>query len=328
MSENTLALVTGDIYDPRTRDAFEACLSDRSLNFEAEAGFAVQIISANDYLMKVAREARQSVIDAVTNVAAIGISLNPAKKQAYLVPRKPKAGSPAQVCLDISYMGLVELAISCGAITMAQAKVVRARDKYVSNGVGERPTHEYAAYSTSRGDVVGIYVAAKLPSGDWHVEEMTVDEINAIRDRSEAWKSLQAGKIKSCPWSTDWEEMAKKTVAKRGSKWWRGSGDTTRLDRAIHHLNTENGEGLAELVPGAKSPRVSGFDPDYWIEKVHATKDEGACMRVYKTAVQAATDAKDPQGFDVFKAAAIEHRKNLLKANVTDVQDTSERKAA
>lgn len=323
---NALDLITGDIY--ATRDAFEACLADRSLNFEAEAEFAIQIISASDYLTKVARENRQSVVNAVTNVAAIGISLNPARKEAYLVPRK-QGGGPVQVCLDISYMGLVSLAISCGAITMAQAEVVRRNDEFQLGQPGSPPHHKIPgnnSFTADRGDVVGIYVAAKMPSGDWHVERMTTDEINAIRDRSEAWKSLQAKKIKSCPWSTDWEEMAKKTVAKRASKWWRGNGDTTRLDRAIHHLNTENGEGLAELVPGAaKPPAVTGFDPDYWIGKVHATKDDGACMRVYTTAVEAATEAKDRFGFEKFKEAAVAHRKKLRNGDVTDVQ---ERKAA
>jgi recombination protein RecT len=38
-------------------------------------------------------------------VAAIGITLNPASKLAYLVPRD------GMVCLDISYMGLLHRAV-------------------------------------------------------------------------------------------------------------------------------------------------------------------------------------------------------------------------
>lgn len=315
MSANAIALITGDI--DATRGAFDACLTDRSLSFDAESGFALQIISASDYLTKVALSNRQSVVNAVTNVAAIGISLNPAKKQAYLVPRKAGSG-PVQVCLDISYMGLVELAISCGAIDLAQARIVRERDRFIDNGAGCRPTHEYSPFATDRGEVVGVYVAAKLPSGDWHLEMMTTDEINAIRDRSEAWKSLKAGKIKSCPWSTDWEEMAKKTVAKRGSKWWRGRGDTTRLDRAIHHLNTDGGEGLAELVPGVYAPRVSGFDPQAWIDKAKTATTEPGLVKIYGEAMTAAAAAQDKDGAAAFKAAAIAHRAKLRADNTVD----------
>ena len=67
-------------------NSFSSVLVDRSLNFEREAGFAVQALTANDYAMGMAVKNKQSVINAVTNIAAIGISLNPAKRQAYLVP--------------------------------------------------------------------------------------------------------------------------------------------------------------------------------------------------------------------------------------------------
>ena len=73
MSTNTLELVTSDIYT--ARDAFEAVVVDRSLNFDREAAFAIQILQASSYSLKLAGNARQSVVDAVTNIAAIGLSL-------------------------------------------------------------------------------------------------------------------------------------------------------------------------------------------------------------------------------------------------------------
>ena len=47
---------------------------------------------------------------------------------------------------------------------------------------------------------------------------MGVAAVERIRDRSSAWKLFKAGKIKSTPWQTDFDEMAKKTVARRHSK--------------------------------------------------------------------------------------------------------------
>lgn len=231
-----LQVITDEVY--ATRNAFEAALVDRSLSFEREAGFALQILGNNDYALKTAMSNRQSVINAVTNVAAIGISLNPALKLAYLVPRD------GMICLDLSYMGLVHIAIDSGSIKWAQGEVVYASDVFRRVGYDRPPVHEYDAFSTERGEVRGVYVVAKTVDGDYLTTTMNVDQVNDIRDRSSAWKAWVEKKRK-CPWVTDWEEMAKKTVIKRAYKSW---PKTDRLAEAIRHLNVENQEGLAEIA--------------------------------------------------------------------------------
>ncbi|MCR4301925.1 MAG: recombinase RecT [Sulfuricaulis sp.] len=233
---SAIQVVADTVYG--AREAFASVLVDRSISFEREAEFAIQAISANDYTVKVARECPQSVVDATTNVAAIGISLNPAKKQAYLVPRK------GRICLDISYMGLMDLAMDTGSIKWGQARIVYATDVFELNGLDREPTHRFQPFAKDRGETVGAYCVVKTADGDYLTEAMSADEINAIRDRSEAWKSFMDKKAKSCPWATDWGEMAKKTVVKRASKYW---PKTERLDQAIHYLNTEGGEGLAKI---------------------------------------------------------------------------------
>lgn len=232
---NQIVTIDQSIYD--TRDSFVSVLTDRSINFDREAEFALQALYGNDYAMKIAMSNRQSVINAVVNIAAIGISLNPAKKQAYLVPRDGK------ICLDISYMGLMDLAIDSGSIRWGQAELVYETDTFGLNGIDQQPTHLRNPFAKDRGAVVGVYVVIKTADGDYLTDAMSVEEINAIRDRSAAWKAYIA-KQKSCPWLTDWGEMAKKTVVKRAYKYW---PKTERLDTAIHHLNTDGGEGLAVL---------------------------------------------------------------------------------
>lgn len=290
-----LQLITGDIYG--AKDDFARVLADPSISFEREAGFAVQVLSSNDYALSLAQKNRQSVVDAVTNIAAIGISLNPAKKQAYLVPRD------GRICLDISYMGLIELAVASGSILWAQAKVVHAADSFELRGPGQAPTHGHNPFSKDRGDILGVYVVAKTSSGDYLTEVMSTDEINAIRDRSSAWKAW-VEKKKKCPWVTDWSEMAKKTVIKRAYKYW---PKTDRLDQAIHHLNTDGAEGLADLQqPGAQAENA--FDLAGWIAKVREQQTDTDVMAVYQAGIKAAADAKDRAGYDAFKAAAVEHR--------------------
>lgn len=241
---NNIQLITDDIYS--VRDSFAAVLSDRDLNFEREAGFAIQAISRNDYTLKCAVSARQSVIDAVTNIAAIGISLNPAKKQAYLVPRD------GRICLDISYMGLMDLAMATGSIKWAQAALVHETDTFVLNGFDRPPTHNFMPFSTNRGAIVGVYVVVKTADGEYLTHTMDIASAHAIRDRSSAWKSWIAKKANSPgPWGTDEGEMIKKTCVKQAYKYW---PKTERLEKAIHHLNTDGGEGLDPMQTEAKMP--------------------------------------------------------------------------
>ena len=240
-TESALTVISGDIY--AARQTFAAALVDKSISFEREAGFAIQQLSRNDYTMNAAMGNRQSVYDAVVNIAAIGISLNPAKKQAYLVPRDGK------ICLDISYMGLMDLAQATGSVKWAQAALVCEADTFTLLGLDKAPQHTFNPFAKDRGPVVGVYVTIKTAHDEYLTHTMTIEDAYAIRDRSQAWKSGKPG-----PWKTDEGEMIKKTCVKQAYKYW---PKTERLESAIHHLNTENGEGLAVLAD--EKPVVKGL---------------------------------------------------------------------
>lgn len=280
---NNLQVITQDIYDSRA--TFTAVLTDPSINFEKEAGFAIQVLQNNDFALKIATANRQSVINAVTNVAAIGISLNPAKRQAYLVPRD------GRICLDISYMGLIDLAVATGSIRWAQAELVRANDNFALNGFDAPPTHVFNPFSKDRGEMVGAYVVVKTADGDYLTTTMGKEDIDAIMSRSQSVKSG-----KSSPWKTDYGEMAKKTVVKRAYKYW---PKNDRLSEAIHHLNTDGGEGLATTASAA-------VDPDLLPrlrKAVDAAKDADALAAVWKDGLAEVRAIKDMGIYNAFKAA-------------------------
>lgn len=229
-----LKTLTEDIYG--LAPTFTNVLADPGIKFEAEAGFAVQLLQGNDYLSKVAYSNRQSLANAITNVAAIGISLNPAKKQAYLVPRD------GRVCLDISYMGLMHLAQQTGAIQWGQAAIVRENDQFELVGIDSAPIHKFNPFASvdQRGEIVGAYVVVKTDGGDYLTHPMAIADIYAIRDRTDGWKKhVKEGK--RTPWASDAGEMIKKTVVKQASKYW---PHRDRLQSAIHHLDTDGGEGI------------------------------------------------------------------------------------
>lgn len=291
---NAIQTISDYVYGAEA--TFQNVLVDRSINFEREAGFAIQILTSGDYIAKLASGDRQSVVNAVTNIAAIGISLNPAKKQAYLVPRKGK------ICLDISYMGLIDLAVQAGSVLWAQADLVYASDAFTLNGFDKPPTHSYNPFSKERGDMVGAYVVVKTPSGDYLTDCMSREEIDAIKNRSE---SVKAGK--SSPWDTDYGEMAKKTVVKRAYKYW---PKTDRLDAAIHHLNTDGGEGLAAVA------KPVAIDPQPIIDGARQTKTVEALNAYW--AEQNGKLANDLPAHDALKEACKSHKARLQAAAAKD----------
>lgn len=225
---NQLTVVQNDVFQCEPR--FNA-VNAFKLNFKREASFALQLLGNNSFLLGIAAENPASLENAISNLAAIGISLNPVTKEAYLVPRN------RSVCLDISAIGLIKLATDSGSISWAQSKLVYKNDTFIDNGSGLAPTHKFEAFG-DRGELVGVYAVAKTVTGDFLTDSMSIKECHDIRDRSEAWKSFKAGKTKSCPWSTDEGEMMKKTIIKRASKLWPKS---ERLDTAVHVLNEHEG---------------------------------------------------------------------------------------
>ncbi|WP_070414700.1 recombinase RecT [Pseudomonas lundensis] len=303
-----IATITQDIY--AVRNQFANVLTDRSLNFEREAEFAIQVITSSEYATKIAMQNRQSVANAITNIAAIGISLNPAKKQAYLVPRDGK------ICLDISYIGLMDLAMSTGAIRWAQAELVYAADSFTLNGFDKPPSHSYNPFAKDRGAAIGVYVVVKTADGDYLTETMSIDDVNAIRDRSSAWKAWVKSQ-KSCPWVTDPGEMMKKTVVKRGYKYW---PKTERLEQAIHHLNTDGGEGLTGM------PGSAPTDPEMvndWIDLAMKAGSLEALTEVYHQGTAAMKQAKDAAGHSRFKAE-VTKRGEILKAESAPIEGQAE----
>jgi recombination protein RecT len=227
-------------YVSQQESLFLPVVSDESVVWEKEKQFAIQALMSNDYLAKIAGQKPGTLQNAIINIASIGISLNPALKHAYLIPRK------GGVCLDLSYMGLLHLAQSSGVILWGQCKLVRANDTYQNAGLSKEPTHISNTFG-DRGEVVGAYCTVKTIDGDFLTEEMSLSEVYDIRSRSESFKKNNG------PWKTDEGEMIRKTVVKRAYKYW---PKCERLGTAIQMLN-DNGEGLAtekDVTPFIENP--------------------------------------------------------------------------
>ena len=248
--------------------------------FAAEKGFAIQLLSGNDRLKKAASESPESLQQALTNVAAIGLSLNPAEKLAYLLPRNVKIKTQqgdqwvSKVCLEPSYMGLIRLATDSGSIKWCQAYGVYQNDTFVDNGPGNKPQHKTAgdnAFTSDRGQLVGVCCEAKTADGDYLTTMMDMAAINDIKGRSES------GKKGYGPWMTDFLEMAKKTVIRNAFKTWpRTNERAMSVMAAAVELSNVN-EGFEAIVTEPDVGQFSAEQKEYFDQLI----GDGSALAMY-----------------------------------------------
>jgi len=211
-------------------------VNEYNLNWKKEAGFARQALENNEYLMSVAGNNQQSLANAITNIAAVGLTLNPAEKLAYLVPRNK------QVCLDVSYIGLIKLATDTGSIMWARAELIHENDKFVYRGATEKPDFSMPS-PFDRGEIKGVYCVAKTKEGDFLSGFMSIEECYEIRDKSESFKRSP----QYSPWTNFEGEMIKKTIIKRESKTWPKTDKTERFDNAVEIVNEHEGSDFEKI---------------------------------------------------------------------------------
>lgn len=208
-----------------------------------ESQFAKQAIQKND---KLAGCLVHTVQNAVVNVAAVGLTLNPTLGYAYLIPEgvMQSDGKYRDECmLRVSFKGLLKIATDSGSIKWAKAEVVKEHDTFEYCGPCQLPKHTMQPFG-ARGNTVGAYCIAKTHDGDYLVDIMDGAEIVKIRNAAKTKKVWDA-------WP---DEMTKKAIIKRASKQWPKTDRDDRLDRAIAVVNEH--EGSEDIAPPARLQEV------------------------------------------------------------------------
>ena len=137
-------------------------------------------------------------------------------------------------------MGLAELVRRNGDVTKIHCDVVRENDEFEYD-MGEISTHKYK-FNADRGEVIAAYAMVQFKDGAKQVEVMSLDEINKIRNSSQ-------GKNQK-PWTQHFDEMAKKTVFRRLSKWLTLSPEIRdSIDKIDSHDFTE----MKDITPKSAS---------------------------------------------------------------------------
>lgn len=184
------------------KTAFLAADRDQVLDFAKEAGFAMQVLKANDYLAKLDQN---SIRDSIIQVALTGLTLNPALKFAYLIPRGGKC------TLDISYIGMIKILTDAGTVKNIDAAVVYEGDDFeFIRGTNPSLYHKPNFKTEIK---IGAYAVAYFRDGGSQAEFLPKTEIEKISKTSESLKNEKTAKYS--PWTNWGDEMWKKTVLKR-----------------------------------------------------------------------------------------------------------------
>lgn len=200
--------------------------------FAKEVSFAIQLATKNKQLQKCTKE---SVLQAVMNIAQVGLTLNPVSAEAYLIPRwAGKDGDNQNIyhcVLEPSYQGLVKLVTDTGSVKYVSCYVVHDKDEFeVILGTSVGVTHK-PKFLTK--DITHVYAVAELPDGSKQVEVMTIADCHDIREKSESYKAYIKKKVSSCVW-VEWEqEMCRKACIKRLVKYLPKTEQWEQLREAI-----------------------------------------------------------------------------------------------
>ena len=148
---------------------------------------------------------RSSILRAVLQSSEMGLTAgNP--NEAHLVP----FGTECTLVPD--YRGLVKLALDSDYIVSVEPWAVFEGDEFrVIGGMHPNLIHNPGKCRDPK-KMTDVYVVWQTKHGTRHFDYMTVEEVDAIRNRSKAKTSG--------PWVSDYVAMAKKTVIKRASKMW------------------------------------------------------------------------------------------------------------
>jgi recombination protein RecT len=137
------------------------------------------------------------------------LGLEPDGRRAHLIPFENRKRGCVECQLIVDYKGLAELAMRSGAVSNLHADIVCDKDEFDYDR-GELKKHRIN-FREPRGEIYAAYAICRFKDGSEKCDVMTKHEIDAVRSRS---RSGNNG-----PWVTDYNEMAKKTVFRRLSKW-------------------------------------------------------------------------------------------------------------
>jgi recombination protein RecT len=191
-----------------------------------------------------------SFVGAIIEASQLGLEIDNNLGQAYLIPFWNEKLKKLMVQLIPGYKGLITLAKRTENVADIATGVVHENDVFDF----QRGTDEFLKHIPClKGDPGAPYAAwgvIKFKDGTHHFEVMSIDQVNKIRD--------DHGKSKA--WKTDYEEMVRKTLVRRTTKYVELSPEYNRA--VILENNYDSGAGQ-NLVLDNMSDAIDVTITDY-----------------------------------------------------------------
>lgn len=181
---------------------------------------------------------QKSLIGAFMQSASLGLECDGILGQAYIIPYGNKAN------FQIGYKGLLALARRSNEITSFNAQVVYEKDLFeFEYGLHEKLKH-VPCMTGERGKLKAAYAVARFKDGGYAFDVMFGSDIEKVR------KSSKAQSTKDSPWNTWEEEMWRKTVAKRLTKYLPQAIETQRASQIDERIDMQLDEDIIEVQTG------------------------------------------------------------------------------
>lgn len=199
------------------------------------------VTSAISTTPQLAQTTPQSFLGAMMTAAQLGLEPNTPLGQAYLLPYKNHGRLECQ--FQLGYKGLIDLAYRSGQVTIIQAHEVRENDEF-SYSFGLEPTLHHVPARSDRGQVVCYYAMFRTNDGGFGFEVMSREDVEA---HARKYSKSYGGSFS--PWSTNFDEMAKKTVLKKCLKYAPLKSDFVRAVAIDETIKTELAADMTEVAP-------------------------------------------------------------------------------
>src|SRR5262245_17431728 len=234
-----------ELIEPAKRPFLQVVKRDKlPLVWTREAEFATQVMLRDDRFAKIPPDHQHTIVASVKNLAFIGLTLNPARRQATIIARYNRDRKVYEAAPLIMYQGFTALATEAG-VHGIKSEVVYKGDTFRHGSDEKRGDwYEYELDPDEERDIKnfrGVFVAARMPAGDLKFEWLTRKDVFRIRDKSESYLDDQGQPRRNSPWVQWFDEMAKKGGIKRAYKRWEEMmADSDRWTRFLRAMTLDN----------------------------------------------------------------------------------------
>lgn len=205
---NLVALINGEAM----RKEFQKAIGSEKML----ARFLRLATSTINQTPRLAECTHESVVGALLKSAQLNLEPNTVLGECYLIPRFNKAKGPVkgqdqgkwEANFEIGYKGIIKLAYRSGEVKMIQAYEVYENDVFDVDYGQNKLIHKPLIIGY-RGNVIAYWARYTMKDGTSDFKVWSKSDIDAHRDQYS-----KSARSDYSPWSTAYDQMAKKTVIK------------------------------------------------------------------------------------------------------------------